>query len=291
MKPTFDTLGNLTFKEAHALFVKGFEGYFIPMNMSLDAYVAKLGNEGISPALSVVMYDGEVPIGFVLQAVREERGQKIAWNGGTGIIPDYRGKKLGTVMMEQALKVLAEQEVTVATLEALSMNTPAIELYKKVGYSVVDTLYFLESEGVLPSNEELANEFSIKRLPAFQAIASDIFPTMAPWQVDPAVTPKVGGEAIIAERDGEILAACLIRKRHTFGKEIEGVTLFQTNIKADTEEGERALQAVLQEGLLFDQPIKRTTFNLLDTEQKAIPFLLSAGFKHSNISQVFMVRS
>ena len=290
MKPTFGTLENLTFKQAHELFVKGFEGYFIPMNLSLDAYVAKLGNEGISPALSVVMYDGDVPIGFVLQAVREERGQKIAWNGGTGIVPDYRGKKLGTLLMEQALNVLADQEVTVATLEALSMNTPAIELYKKVGYDVVDTLYFLESEGLLPYNEAVANEFSIKRIPAFQTIASDIFPTVVPWQVDPAITPKIGGETIVAEKDGEILAACLIRKRHTIGKEIEGVTLFQTIIKEDTEEGERALQAVLQEGLLFQQPIKRTSFNLLDTQQKTIPLLLDAGFTNTDISQVFMVR-
>ena len=48
------------------------------------------------------MFEKEIPIGFVLQGIREVDGQKIAWNGGTGIIPKYRGKKLGTCTDEKS---------------------------------------------------------------------------------------------------------------------------------------------------------------------------------------------
>ncbi|MEI4770547.1 GNAT family N-acetyltransferase [Psychrobacillus sp. FJAT-51614] len=287
---TFKTMESLSFKVAHELFINGFEGYFIPMKMSLDAFVARMGNEGLSPELSIVMYDEDYPIGFVLQGVREVEGQKIAWNGGTGIIPAYRGKKHGTVLMEKAVDLLKQQNVSIASLEALSVNKPAIKLYENVGYEVIDTLHFLEAEGVLPYKEDLENEFTIIRIPAFQTVNSGVFPTQVPWQVDPSIMPKVGGEAVIATKNNEVFAACLIRKRHQYGSELEGVTLFQTVLKKENVEGERALQLVLQEGLDFKQPIKRTTYNLLDLNQRTLSFLQNNGFKSTEISQVFMVK-
>ncbi|WP_144512399.1 N-acetyltransferase [Bacillus sp. FJAT-22090] len=286
---TFKTMEDLTYRQSHELFIQGFEGYYIPMTMELDAFIAKIGTENLSPGLSIIMFEDELPIGFVLQGIRDVNGQKMAWNGGTGIIPKYRGRKLGEILMEKALDVLKQQGVSIATLEALSMNHPAIKLYEKVGYKVMDTLHFWEADGVLPMDEEIANEFLIKRIPALQAAHAKIFPTMAPWQVDPTIIPKVGGEAIIAAKDGEVLAACLVRTRQQFGSEAEGVTLFQAIVNKDSEEGERALYAVLQEGLLFQKSLKRTTYNLMDHSQKTLSFLQSKGFRNTDISQVFMV--
>ncbi|MFF2755498.1 GNAT family N-acetyltransferase [Psychrobacillus sp. NPDC058041] len=286
---TFKTMEHLTFKEAHELFIRGFEGYFIPMKMSLDVFVARIGNEGLSLELSIIMFDGETPIGFVLQGLKEVDGQKIAWNGGTGIIPEYRGKQYGTILMEKALDILKKQNVSVATLEAISINQPAIKLYEKVGYEVIETLHFWESEGTLPFDENIANEFIIKRIPALQAVNAGIFPTLVPWQVDPSITPKVGGEAVIAMKNNKILAACLVRTKQQFGLEAEGVTLFQAITYSENEECDRALHAVLQDGLHFQRSLKRTTYNLVDNEQKTLSFLQSKGFKNTDISQVFMI--
>jgi len=287
---SFKTIEHLTFKEAHKLFTRGFEGYFVPMQMSLDAFVARLGNEGLSTELSVVMFDEDIPIGIVLQGIREVDGQKIAWNGGTGIIPEYRGKKLGTILMEKALELLKQQSVSVATLEALTVNHPAIKLYEKIGYEVIDTLHFWEADGVLPFDEDVASEFSLKRIPALQAANAGIFPTLVPWQVDPSVIPKVGGEAVIAMKNEEVLAACLVKTKQQYGSEVEGVTLFQAVLNKEDEEGERALHAVLQEGLYFQHSLKRTTYNLVDYKQKTLSFLQNQGFKKMELSQVFMVK-
>ena len=287
---TFKTMDQITFQDAYELFTKGFEGYYIPMKMPLDAFVARFGNENLSPALSIIMLDEGNPIGFVLQGIREVDGQKVAWNGGTGIIPAYRGKKLGVSLIEKALNLLKREDVDIATLEALSVNQPAINLYEKVGYKVIDTLHFLEAEGELIFDEKVANEFSIQRIPALQAVATNIFPSVVPWQVDPSIIPKVGGEAVIARKGNEILAACLVRTKQQFGLRAEAVTLFQATIKKENEEGERALQAVLQEGLLFQSSLKRTTYNLMDHSKKVIPLLQDKGFQNTEISQVFMVK-
>ena len=109
----------------------------------------------------------------------------------------------------------------------MSINHPAIQLYEKVGYQVRETLHFLEAEGTLLFDEQIADEFEVIRIPAFQAANAGIFPTVVPWQVDPTITPKVGGEAIIAMRNDELLAACLVRVKQQFGSKAEGVTLFQ----------------------------------------------------------------
>jgi len=53
---------------------------------------------------------------------------------------------LKTILIEKALDLLNQQKVNIAKLEALSINQPAIKLYEKVGYIVVDTLYFLDAE-------------------------------------------------------------------------------------------------------------------------------------------------
>ncbi|WHT49690.1 hypothetical protein QNH10_09470 [Sporosarcina thermotolerans] len=96
MNISYKLISSLSFEKAHDLFNRGFEGYIMPMNLSLDTFVGRFGNDGLSPALSVVAYDGADPIGFVLQGIREVDGQKISWNGGTGIIPEYRGGGLVT---------------------------------------------------------------------------------------------------------------------------------------------------------------------------------------------------
>lgn len=155
---TFKTMEYLTYKESHELFLHGFEGYFIPMQMSMDAFVSRIGNEGLSPELSII-------------------------------------------------------------------------------------------------------------------------------------TPKIGGEAVIAMKGNELHAACLVRAKQQFGSEAEGVTLFQASRKNETKEAERALYAVLQEGLLFKSSLKRTTYNLIDHSKKTIPFLQSKGFRNTDISQVFMVKN
>lgn len=282
----FKTLDTFSFREASELFNKGFEGYLIPMSPPLDAYTARFGNEGLSPECSVVMLDDEEPIGFVLQGIREVDGKKTSWNGGTGIIPSYRGKGLGRQLMEGAEQVLRDRGVQIATLEALSKNEPAIRLYESVGFKIIDQLLFLEQEGEIEFSPET---IKTERFPAFQAIGASLFNSVVPWQLDPAITPKVGGEVLLAKRGTEVIAAVLFRKRQTFGKEVEGITLFQT-FAEESEEGLLALKTLLSEAMEFSKLIKRVTYNFQIGDGRAVDFLKSVGFKETEISQVFMVK-
>lgn len=287
MNITYKLMSSLSFEEAHVLFNRGFEGYLIPMNLPFDTFIGRFGNDGLSPALSVVAYDCKNPIGFVLQGIREVDGQRISWNGGTGIIPEYRGRKLGIPLMEEAEKLLQERNVSVATLEALSENKAAISLYEKCGYNVKDELLFLRANGILSSEPLDFDGYEMKRIPAFQTIGSDLFPTIVPWQTDASNTPKVGGEAVMIAKNGEMQAACLIREKCVFGNETESITLFQVKENGN----EDALSKLLAYALEYDQPIGRTTYNFLKGNGRAVSSLLANGFEHTPLSQVFMTKT
>ncbi|WP_203248055.1 GNAT family N-acetyltransferase [Sporosarcina beigongshangi] len=287
MNISYRLMSSVSFEEAHILFNRGFEGYLVPMNLPFDTFISRFGNDGLSPALSVVAYDGADPIGFVLQGIREVDGQKISWNGGTGIIPAYRGRKLGYSLMEEAEKLLKECNVSVATLEALSENKAAISLYEKCGYKVQDNLLFLRANETLDSKEPDLDGYELIRIPATQSIGSDLFPIIVPWQTDASNTPKLGGEAVMISKNGEVQAACLIRKKCVFGNKTESITLFQVKENGN----EDALNKLLAYALEYDQSINRTTYNFLKGNGLAVSSLLASGFENTPISQVFMTKT
>lgn len=288
MNISYKLMSSLSFEEAHVLFNRGFKGYLVPMNLTFDTFVSRFGNDGLSPALSIVVLDGTVPIGFVLQGIREVDGQKISWNGGTGIIPEYRGRKLGYSLMEEAEKIIKELNVSIATLEALSENKAAISLYEKCGYKVEDDLLFLRANEILDSKLPNLDSYEIIRIPATQSIGSDLFSTIVPWQTDASNTPKLGGEAVMISKNGEVQAACLIRKKCVFGNKTESITLFQVKEYGNEED---ALTKLLAYALEYDQCINRTTYNFLKGDGRVVSSLLASGFENTPVSQVFMTKS
>ncbi|MCM3759148.1 GNAT family N-acetyltransferase [Sporosarcina aquimarina] len=286
MNISYKLMSSLNFEDAHVLFNRGFEGYLVPMNLSFDAFVSRFGNAGLSPALSIVAFNEKEPIGFVLQGLREIDGQKISWNGGTAIIPEYRGRKLGYSLMVEAEKLLRGLNVTVATLESLSENKAAISLYERCGYKVEDDLLFLRANEVLSSTLPDLDGYEITRIPAAQSIGSDLFPTIVPWQTDASNTPKLGGEVVMISKNGEVEAACLIKKDCVFEKKTDRITFFQVKENGN----EDALNKLLAHALEYDQSINRTTYNFLKGNGRVISTLTKSGFENTSISQVFMTK-
>jgi GNAT superfamily N-acetyltransferase len=286
MELTYKKLSTIKFEEAHALFNRGFEGYLIPMNLTLDQFIGRFGNDGLSPNLSLVAFVRNEPIGFVLQGIREEAGQIISWNGGTGIVPEYRGKQIGEKLVREAEKLLRQNNVTTATLEALTENSPAIRLYEKCGYRVADRLLFLSGKGRLVEKLPELGNYIIEKFPAFQAIGSEIFPVLVPWQTVASIVPKVGGEVVVLKKEGELKAACLIRKKAVYGKKVEGITLFQIVVNDKKEE----VDLLLAHALEYDKVLERSTYNFVYDDGKVVTSLLTSGFEDTPISQVFMTK-
>ncbi|SEG67996.1 GNAT family N-acetyltransferase [Paenibacillus sp. UNC499MF] len=140
-------LTECTLDQAVQVWNEGFSGYFVDMTTNPGAYMTRQAYDQLSPQHSIVAFDGEQPVGFVLTGIRLAGGRKISWNGGTGIIPAYRGQGVGRKLIEAALDIYRQEGVDTATIEAFADNAPAIALYESVGYVTRDTLLALRKAG------------------------------------------------------------------------------------------------------------------------------------------------
>lgn len=282
-------LSECTIEQGVEAWNKGFEGYHFDMTTTPEAFKKRMDQEGLSGDLSVVAFDGEEPVGLVLNGTRESAGRKIGWNGGTGVAMSWRKKGVGKLLMEKTLQILNEQDVEVATLEAISGNEKAIELYKKLGYEIVDELHFMKLDGAVerkvPSdtreyNIRKADPEEIGRLPFYRGD----FPWQTQWQ------SVRDGEGMIAFNDeGRAAGYAFFRKLTDEQGNHNRTILYQCETAPDEKEREEITNALLNSVFEnFADPISRTAVNVpVTANAETYKVLQDRGFE-KNISQVFM---
>jgi GNAT superfamily N-acetyltransferase len=87
------------------LWNEAFQDYAIPMQQTVDHLFARMARDGLSPSLSVIATIDDRPVGLVLNGIRTIRGMRIAWNGGTGVIPSFRRSGVGKAMIRYCLEL------------------------------------------------------------------------------------------------------------------------------------------------------------------------------------------
>lgn len=283
-------LSTLTLDEALDTWNKGFEGYVYDQKMSLDQFIQRFGNEGLSPELSVVAFvDGE-PAGLVLNGLRTVDGKKVSWNGGTGVAVKFRRTGVGKAMMEETLKLYEEHDVDLATLEAAKSNVKAISLYKQYGYDLIDDLVFLQ-------NKEPLNNFSQKNPKGYtsrvglahEAASLPILDNLVPWQTHWQSLRK-DGELLVIEDHGEEVGYFLYKKQYDATGKQTSLVLFSAGLAPNRSDAEDIVRYGL--GLLFgplDQPINKSTFNFPAANIEIVALLKDLGFAPYT-EQVFMVK-
>jgi ribosomal protein S18 acetylase RimI-like enzyme len=79
-------------------------------------------------------YNNKKLIGFIFNSINYYEGKKTAYNGGTGVISDFRGKRLTQKMYESVLPKLQKNGVKQCVLEVIANNKPAISVYENLGF-------------------------------------------------------------------------------------------------------------------------------------------------------------
>ena len=230
---TIKRVSECTFTEALEAWNKGFKGYYVNMELSLDRYLARMSNEGLSPEYSVIAFDEKRPVGCVLNGIRSINGQNIAWNGGTGVSPDYRNKGVGKLMLEQTMRIYKEANVQKAMLEAIKDNQPAIALYEKMGYRINGQLMNFEQTGETKFPALQVTYRSLKCTPKEVGFLSIYNPSVQ-WQTQ--IESIKDGEAIILydNKDRGIAYAIYERTWNTNGEE-SGIYLYQCGFQNELD--------------------------------------------------------
>lgn len=121
-------------KEIASVFNHAFSDYFVPLKMNEDQLRAKMLADNTDLELSIGVFEDGNPIAFMLHGYDTIDGQRIVYNGGTGVIPDKRGTGLTKKMYEYSLPVLTEKGIDKVILEVITNNIQAIKSYERSGF-------------------------------------------------------------------------------------------------------------------------------------------------------------
>lgn len=283
---TIKTLTESTLLEATEAWNSGFEGYFFDATTTPERFMNRMANEGLSPDLSLIAFDCDRPIGLVLSGIRKFQNRKIAWNGGTGVSKEYRGKGIGKLLINKALDIYREQGVQTATLEAISQNKSAIKLYEKCGYVITDRLEMLALNG--PQDVEIkadVNWTTEKTIPQ-QVGKLDFYQGEHPWQTQ--WQSARDGEAFLVFNENSHCIGYAVFKRIFQEDQHVATVLYQCEAVENCEQKVLLLFLLKKVFGDFRSDIKRTIINVPFEASSLLSGLLKElGFR-PNAEQVYM---
>ncbi len=179
----FKTLTGVTQKEILDVFNLSFSDYFVPFKLTLEQLATKMVADNVDLNLSVGVFDHKKLIAFILHGFSDIDGQKILYNGGTGVIPIHRGQALTQRMYEFILPMIKEKQIETLMLEVISQNIQAIKSYQRVGYTRVRSLAcYRGTLKDLPIN----NELEIKKIKQYDWKKMQSF-----WDVTPTAQNSI----------------------------------------------------------------------------------------------------
>ena len=130
----YKPLTNMSYKQLHATFKKAFSDYVVPFQLSAEELSFMIERRGYCSDISFgAFYDGEL-VGFTLNGVGDWNGKLTAYDIGTGVILDHRKKGLAKNIFLKSIPVFKKHDIDQYLLEVIDTNTPAVDLYKKMGF-------------------------------------------------------------------------------------------------------------------------------------------------------------
>lgn len=130
----YKTLENVSVTILTETFNKAFSEYFVPLQLTKEQLELKFKSENVALYLSVGAFYNNQLVGFIFHCIDEINDKKKLYNGGTGVIKEFRGKQITQKMYDFILPKLIEKKVSQLELEVFKQNTFAINSYLKIGF-------------------------------------------------------------------------------------------------------------------------------------------------------------
>jgi len=116
-------------------FLQAFADYSITINLDPNQFQRRfLEKLQLDFQHSAVAVHGNQIVGFIFNHLGWHQGKKTAYNGGTGVVPEFRGKGLTAKMYDFLLPGLKTANVEQCLLEVITTNLKAMHVYKKIGF-------------------------------------------------------------------------------------------------------------------------------------------------------------
>ena len=128
-------LNNKDLPQMFEAFSHAFSDYEIPFKISLAEFTKKFVDKlsidfGLSPA---IFHQGKITA-FIFTSINYYDGRLTAYNGGTGVLPEYRGRRYVQQLYHHLMPRLQNRMVSHCVLEVLTRNERAIKVYESCGF-------------------------------------------------------------------------------------------------------------------------------------------------------------
>ncbi|WP_423408932.1 GNAT family N-acetyltransferase [Heyndrickxia sp. MSNUG] len=267
---------------------RGFEGYFYDQTKDIDSFSKRFGLDELCPEYSVLAYYEGRPAGIVLSGIKNINGKLVAWNGGTGVAKELRGKGAGKKLMNAVMDIYRENKVETATLEAISRNEGAIELYKKIGYDVKKRLKFLQFNEVLYAEvfDTPNSKYQIEYVSPQELTGIPFYQHQSPWQNQ---NLHDASAIVLHDEHNQIAGYSLYKKMYKEG-EIASIGLLQLEAAENRSDSADIIKTLLKHSFFpLNRAFQRTTVNTPDDKTQLLEVLQECGFKEWE-EQVWMVK-
>lgn len=134
---TIKSLESIPFDTILDCFLEAFENYYVKMPTDRNYYKNRWNEAKVNFKLSYGMFENNKLIGFIIHAIDNREGVLTAFNTGTGVLPEFRGKRIVKEIYKYALKDLKRNGIIRSTLEVITKNSKAIRSYESVGFKIV----------------------------------------------------------------------------------------------------------------------------------------------------------
>jgi ribosomal protein S18 acetylase RimI-like enzyme len=189
---------------------KAFRDYPVDVQMTLEELESMLRQNSVSLDLSAGLFDGDDLVGFWINGVRVIDGRRVAYDSGTAIIKEYRGRGLSKRLAELSNRLLVEHGAQDYVLEVLTQNETAYRIYLKDGFNVRRKLLCLHTRNPAYTNSALSSDFSLEEGP----FDPDVVPELPAMEYEPSWQNAT--ESMINVKD-EVLAALVRRGNRIVG--------------------------------------------------------------------------
>ena len=128
-------LSDVRTQTLHTAFLAAFADYQVDMRMSLNDFEYRLLRDGVRPEISAGAFVNDQLVAFTLNAGGTWQGKETVYDAGTGVLPEYRGRRIATELFEFMLPTLKGFGFDQYLLEVLTSNEKAAHLYRKLGFT------------------------------------------------------------------------------------------------------------------------------------------------------------
>ncbi|MFA6958234.1 MAG: GNAT family N-acetyltransferase [Thermoanaerobaculia bacterium] len=204
-----DTLSATPFETITATFDLAFGDYAVTFSSSAAWLGEMMRRRGVRLELSVGVRDEESLVAFTLNGIGSWRGEVTGYDCGTGVIPEYRGRRLTALMLEKTAEVLQEAGATHYLLEVLQSNEKAIRAYRGAGFETTRELCCRELDTMARSSRA---GITVIEEPSFDPVALAAMRDSEPsWQNGDESVARAGDpRLVLSVRDDAGLAGCAV---------------------------------------------------------------------------------